>query len=237
MESQSSEIFYSGGYFLIRANHPGWEPLESELIPPQLISLSDCICPKLNVGWGWIPGNPQRALEFGIPQIKLEAFTNWCRTEYTQSMDMWSMFYTPDDARAFIKRFDLDRETLHIIGTALPQAIEQTDWQAINDDAYGIEKRIEQHLSVEPDGALIGFEVVSFGYGNYEHSWLCHHLHEDAHQLFGIRPNDYGLLPTFEAAMTLLKWIQADGDGGRAHHPPYDVWALRTYPLNTNSPS
>jgi len=236
MKSENLEAFYSGGYFLIRANHPGWEQLNSELIPKRLISLSDCICPKFNVGWGWVTGDPQIALEFGIAQSRLPDFVEWSRTDYKEAMDIWGMFYTPNNAREFVNRFEVNTDRLHIVGTALPQSIEQTDWQESRDDAYGIEKRIEQHISVEDGGEFLGFEVVSFEYGNYGHSWLCHHLHEDVKRVFGIHPNEYGLFAKFKDAMTVLAWIQAGGDGGRAHHPPYDVWQLLSYPLDANNP-
>lgn len=238
MSDGTSEIFYSGGYFLIRVNPHEWKELESDLIPDLVFSLSGCLCPKFKVSWGWKPGNKLLALKFGIPLTQLEAFVDWCQTDYMKMMDMWSMFYTPDDARQFINRFNVDRKNLYIIGTALPQTIEETEWQEINDEPpYGIEKRIAQHLPIEAGGELLGYEVVSFEYANYGHSWLCHYLHEDVNRIFGIRPNKYGLFANLEDAMTVLKWIQDGGDGGRAHHPPYDVWQLTSYPLEARNSS
>lgn len=235
METVELQDFYSGGYFLIRANHPGWDQLKSELIPEQLISLSNCICPKFNVNWGWTTGDKQTALDFGIDKNRLEEFLDWCGHEYKETMDMWSMFYTSNDVRQFINRFHVHTEKLYIIGAALPRSIEEIDWQESDDDAYGIEKRIEQHLPIESGGETLGFEVVSFEYSSFGHSWLCHYLHEDVNRTFGIRPNRYGLFQTLGDAMTVLKWIQAGGDEGRAHHLPYDVWQLLSYPLEVGT--
>ena len=49
--------YYSGGYFLIRANKPDWPQLQTELLPDKLLSLSRCICPQhLKFSWGWDAG-------------------------------------------------------------------------------------------------------------------------------------------------------------------------------------
>ena len=33
--------FYSGGFFLIRAGHPGWKELDADLIPLRLLAYLD----------------------------------------------------------------------------------------------------------------------------------------------------------------------------------------------------
>ncbi|MEZ4669842.1 MAG: hypothetical protein R3E39_18200 [Anaerolineae bacterium] len=125
MDDIDSKMFYSGGYFLIRANHPGWEQLRSALIPAKLISLSSCICPMFNVNWGWVTGDKQSALDFGIAEEAIDEFLDWCAEDYKQTVDIWSMFYTPDNARQFINRFKVDIDQLYIIGVGLPQAFEK----------------------------------------------------------------------------------------------------------------
>ena len=91
--------FVSAGYFLIRSGNPGWDQLKTDLLPETLLSLSDHITPKFNVGWGWRPGNKEAALKFGVRESMWDEFVTWCGYHYKAEMDMWSMFYSPDTAR------------------------------------------------------------------------------------------------------------------------------------------
>ena len=230
--------YYSGGYFLIRASHPGWEQLKTDLMPDKLISLSTCISPRLGIYWGWKPGDKNAALEFGIPKNKLEDFILWCNEEGLTKVEHPAMFNSLEAARHFIEQFLPDTSDLYMIGVGLPKDIEAVDWREDYSEGgvpYGIEKRIRQHIAVEEGGTVLGFEVVSFGYNDFGHSWLCSGLYRDMHDLFGIRPNNYGLINTAEEARKVYDWIAEDEmRGTRAEPEPYDFWLLVSYPLTAD---
>ncbi|HEX2909013.1 MAG TPA: hypothetical protein VHO69_19225 [Phototrophicaceae bacterium] len=184
--------FYSGGYFLLRANKPDWPQLKTDLLPEKIISLSLCICPRLEIYWGWIPGNPEAALEFGIPQEKLDEFLLWCKAEYQTDLELTSMFYSTAAARRFIQRFLPDTTNLYLIGAGLPKELEVKDWREFGEgEIIGIEKRIEKYLPLENSGDILGFEVISFEYQDLAHSWLCGSLHQTMCELFGFHPNKF----------------------------------------------
>src|SRR5215207_9422330 len=94
--------YYSGGYFLIRANKPDWPLLKTDLLPDKLVSLSMCMCPRVSVGWGWIPGNREAAIRFGIPESRVDDFVVWCGTGFGSDIDVFSMFYSTNAAYRFI---------------------------------------------------------------------------------------------------------------------------------------
>lgn len=222
--------YYSGGYFLIKANKPDWTQLQTPLLPEKLVSLSNCMCPKLGAHWGWIPGNPEAALKFGIPENKLSEFLEWCVTEYKADMDFWCMFYSPDSARRFVERFLPDRSDLFLIGAGLHKSLEATNLrEPPTSEPYPIERRIEQHLPLDEGGTVLGFEVISFSYGDFACSWLCSCLHEEMYNLYGIRPGQYGLLETQESARQIYQWITENKH--RAEPEPYDYWLLISYPI------
>jgi len=228
--------FYSAGYFLIRRSHPGWTTLQQVLLPPLLLSLSSCLSPQFNLVWGMIPGDREGALKFGIPEQRLDECIKWCGYEYEADADIWGMFYSLDAARRFIQRFELPTEQLYLIETGLPVDIAQRDWHPFFDQKndYGIEKRIAQKLPMEDGGEPLGFEVVSFQYSGFSHSWLCSGLHQDMADLFGIRPNGYGLIDTLEDALKVYEWIKEDEmKGTRAEPEPYDVWLLVSHALDS----
>jgi hypothetical protein len=236
METVDLEQFYSGGYFLVRAGHPGWEQLKGDLLPQKLLSLSKCICPQFDMSWGWTGGNKDNARDFGIPAAQLDEFVQWCQGDYRAELDMWGMFYTLEATRRFIRRFIPQTDELRIIGVGLPRDLADKDWSdPLPDnpnDYYGIEKQIDRHLPLEPGGEPLGFEVVSFSYSNFGHSWLCNYLHQDMHELFAIRPGPYGLIQSEAEARQVYDWIAEDNMQGRRAEPePYDYWLLISYPL------
>ncbi len=235
MEQVDLGRFYSGGYFITRPGNPGWEQLK-DLLPDKLISLSNDICQTLELNWGWPTGDIQSAINFGIDQNQIAEFSNWCYEDYEGEMSMWRMFHSPAAARHFVTRFIPNTQDLRIIGAGLPAELEIAHWRVSLQDGktpYGIEQRIERRLPMEPGGQSLGFEVLSFGYGDFGHSWLCNYLHQDMYQLYSIQPSEYGLIQHEQEAQTVYEWILEDEmRGHRAEPEPYDYWLLVDYPLN-----
>jgi hypothetical protein len=221
--------YYSAGYFLIRANDPRWE-LPKELFPDQLISLSRCICPRLELPWGWEKASEQ-ALDFGISADQFESFVAWCEHEHTSDAD-WGMFYSPEAVRRFIKHFMANTQNLHIIGVGFPREIAEIGWRGnIRDEKdYGIRKRIQQHLPLESRGEVLGHELVGFEYGDFGHSWICNHIYEEP---LGFRLNERGFISDYDGAKKVYDWIAEDDMKGMRGEPePYYIWLLVSYPLS-----
>jgi hypothetical protein len=227
--------YYAGGYLLIRAGKPDWEQLKTDLLPDKVISLSQCINQRLYIHWGWLPGDRAAAIRFGIPESEIEAFVQWTRTEMEREISFPSAFISTQTARHFAKRFLPDTTDLSLIGVGLPREIAEIPWRdAAEGDGklYGVAKHIEKRLPLEHGGSALGFEVVSFDYGDFGHSWLCNYIHEDMAQLYGIRPNQYSLIDTEDDARKVYQWIDEDKMQGRRAEPePYDYWLLVSYPL------
>ncbi|MBK9125523.1 MAG: hypothetical protein IPM16_20690 [Chloroflexi bacterium] len=222
--------FVSGGYFITREGNPGWEQLK-ELLPDRLISLSSHICPQFSVSWGWITGNRQAALDFGVRASQIDEFVAWCGTDYREDMDIWSMFYSPVAANRFINRFIEDRQGLHIVGAGLPLELEVANWRWPG-ESEGIEKRVEQRLPMAEGGRTLGFELLRFSHNNFDCSWLCTYLHQDMHRLFGIVPGEFGLIQREVEAQTVYAWIAEDERKRHADPIIYDYWLLVDYPLD-----
>jgi hypothetical protein len=227
--------YYAGGYFLIHAGKPDWEQLKTDLLPEKVISLSQCINNRFAVHWGWQPGDRRSLVQFGIPESELEAFITWSQTAVGQEIDVYSVFASTEAARRFIKYFLPDTTDLYLIGVGLPKDLEAKNWrEPATGELSGVEKQIEAHLPLERGGSILGFEVISFDYSDFGHSWLCNGIHVDMFQLYGIRPNPYGLIDSPEDARRVYDWIDEDKMQGRRAEPePYDFWLLVSYPLKT----
>lgn len=191
---------YSGGFFLIRANNPGWPQwAENDLLPDKVISLSSCICPKVSVHWGWIPGDKEAALRFGIQEAQWDDFLVWSAEAHPEEIDIWSVFTSLKVAQDFVKRFDLNIDDMWLVEIGLPHELEINFHEDGGEATYGVEKRILRHLSMLDNGLILGYEVVSFDYG-LGHSWLCNYLETEMFNMFNIRPNQYGLIDNFGEA-------------------------------------
>lgn len=227
--------FYSGGFFLIRSGHPGWEELDAELVPPKLVSLSDHISPRFNVVWTWIPGDQESALNFGVQATKWDELEMYCLEEFEKQIDLGGVFSARQYAQQFVATFIPDRTDLYLVEIGLPKALEESEWREAateHQTKSSIESQIEQHRPLLPDGTILGFDVVGFEYNNLSCSWICSYIHRDMYKLYGMRPNQYGLLDSFDDAQKVYDWIAEDEmKGTRAEPIPYDFWLLVSHPL------
>ncbi|MEL6407051.1 MAG: hypothetical protein AAFR81_21950, partial [Chloroflexota bacterium] len=215
--------YYSGGYFLVRSGRPDWKPPFGKYLPDgNLISLSKCInYLRLSVLWGWTTGDRDAARSFGISRKNMDKFVSWCGTEYQSFMGYRSMFYRPEDARAFIRQFKIQKNNLYLLGAALPKTYQKT-WIDEEDNNEGIAKRVKKGIAVDSTGKPIGFDVVSYSYSDFSHSWLCSGLEHEMNDLFGIRTNELGLLKSYDDAKKIYDWIAEDNyEGKRAEPEPY----------------
>lgn len=237
MEPIELSDFYSGGYFLIRADRPDWPPPFGEHLPDKLISLSPCICPnRLSVTWGWIPGDREAALYFGVMETKLDDFISWCQRSYPTQIEYNSVFTSILFARQFVKEFIEDTRDLYLIGIGLHQE-RQTIWKREVNREEGVIKRIKRRLPIEEGGLPIGFEIVSRFHYEFSHSWLCSGLDRDMNELFGLRTNASGLIDTYSDAKMVNDWIDEDDEkGSRGEPEPYDSWLFISYRLEAQSP-
>ncbi len=234
MEQPDLTQFVSGGYFLIRASHPTKEGIFLKQVPETLLSLSTCISRnRLAVHWGWIPGDEEAALNFGIPSSQLEEFLHWCTSEYASDLSIWSMFHSVAAAQRFVQRFSLDKTGLYLIGVGLPKQL-VAKWNEDEPNEEGVDSQIKQGVSLEEAGKSLGFEVASYGYRDFSHSWLCSGLDTDMYDKFGIKPGHLGLIQSETDAKRILDWMLddvPDGETQRGEPEPYYYWLLMSYSL------
>ncbi len=224
------EIYFSTGYYLIKANHPiGWD-WPTDLFPDKLISLSPCICPKLRLLWGWDwECYWEGVLEFGIDEDKFEDFVAWCH-DPSKPVEMGGLFHSTAAARDFVQRFMANTADLHLIGVGFPQEIAELGWrEKTGDNEWGVIRRVAQQLPVEPGGEVLGHEILSFECNSLGHSWVCNMIYEEP---FGFTPNPHGLIEHYADAKKVYDWLAEDNlQGTRGEPEPYYIWQLIDYPL------
>jgi hypothetical protein len=243
MSDISLSAYYMAAYIVMRAGHPGWEQLHDAGLPEKLISLSTCICrQRHSVAWSWsLDRSREEALIFGIPSEQLDAYVDWGLDAYAEErIGVWSVFYTLDTAREFIQRFVPDSQDLHLLGVGLRHDLTegywQQEWQRIppsQPEGDAVKRLLDKRLTLPSGGQILGFEVASYAYSDFGHSWLCSGLNEQMREMFGFVPDAHGLLQSEADAMRLFNWIAEDELKGQRSEPePYFPWLLVDYPLS-----
>lgn len=217
--------YYSAGYFLIRKNkRRSWLDEPIGLVPDEIISLEAEFSPKFNVSWGWVSGDREGALQFGIDDSKWDQFKAWCQAYREHDIEIWSMFRSTHAARQLIETFipKTKRDGLMLVGVGLHKSCIE-DWQEPYDQE-GIEWRILQQQPIESGGQILGFDIASYAHNNFDHTWLSHGHHKGVFNELGIRPGKFGLLQTREEAVLARDYTDAH-DGYT-----YEYWLLVEYP-------
>ena len=90
---------------------------------------------------------------------------------------------------------------------------------------YGLLERIEENTMLAAGGHVLGFEPLGYE-GTHFHSWLCNDVPDDAHNRFGIRPNDQGFINEFEDAVRVVEYMKETG----AEPAIWEPWLVVQYP-------
>jgi hypothetical protein len=225
--------YIAGGYFLVKpVSRTDWH--SAELLPETLISLSGCLCPVFEIFWGMIPGDPEKALQFGIPENLFEAFRQY--SDYDEGYP--DTFARLETLRKFIARFmPAIHDDIRLIGAGLHkdfsgQLLSEVEESHLN---RGIYQTIKLAQPLAAGGVPLGFEILSHtGYGGFEHSWLCNGLEVGMFERFGIHPNPSGCVPSYAEAKQITDWIN-EAPESRAEPGNYEPWLLVSYPLTIES--
>jgi hypothetical protein len=240
--------YVAGGYFVLKYGNQLPYASDTGLLPEKLISISPCISEKLEVFWGWnLEQYPHVKHNFGILHEKYAAFHEWSITADADSYGIYNI----SDARYAISEFFPTDPDILLIGVGLhhelvddfltykPYPDEHPNYVLFESpDSDNFRKNtlkdhfVNKKVALEIEGNILGFELMSF-FGAWSHSWLCSGLEKDMHELFGIRPNQHGLIDSYEDAKKVHDWIAEDKmQGTRSEPEPYYPWLIVQYPLS-----
>ncbi|MEZ4667162.1 MAG: hypothetical protein R3E39_04455 [Anaerolineae bacterium] len=209
--------YVAGGYFIAKYATEGFQP--SALLPERVISLSSCIGKPMDVVWGWDIALYQKEIaDFGFRADRLVNFQAWCAERVPGGISEL------EGARFAAKEFVSADTKVVLLGAGLhcelvAELVKQVPTFAMND---------KKSLA---DGATsLGFEVLSHFSHQFSCSWLCSGLEKYMSDVFGIRPNRYGLIDSYAEAKQVYEWIAEDNmQGIRAEPLPYFPWLIVQY--------
>ena len=231
--------FYSGGFFLIRAIDTPDGLDDDDLLPEKIISLSTCFCPRFQIHWNMKLTNADSCIEFGVSEAKIKQFEKWCNDHWFKGIEIGGMFNSIVLTREFVDEFIPDTTNLYLIEVGLHEYLGKNNWREqipVDSSKVGVDLRIQHKLPMSTGGTVLGFEVVSYLYHDFSHSWLCNYIHRDMYELYNIKPNEFGFIDNFDDAKKTYEWIEEDKRGRRGEYrEPYDFWLIVSHPLGDNN--
>lgn len=181
-----------------------------------------------------------KCITFQYPESRKEELKSWWETEFRKgTADIFGTFLSAQTARQFIHQFISDTTDFYLIEVGLPIYFFEEDLRESLAEEHnaGINTRLSQKIPISTDSEALGFEVVGSDPYTFSCSWLCNYIHRDMYELYGIRPNEYGLITDFDDARKVYDWIAEDEmKGTRAEPIPYDFWLLVSHPLQAEHP-
>lgn len=238
--------YVAAGYFITKLSKYGFTPTPY-FQHEQVISLSSCINPWfIEPLWGGnIEKHKLEILWWGIAETKFDALREYSSQMFGKDHHFPNVFLKLSSAQRFIKRFLSNLDDVILLGVGLPkdvvmdflpensEPVSDANKQDKRQALLGVGLVLSQNEVLKPGGEIMGFEVVSFPYNNFGHSWLCSNLQTDMYELFDINTGKFGLLRTYEDAMKVYEWIAEDKmQGTRAEPEPYYPWLIVQYPVN-----
>jgi hypothetical protein len=236
------EPLISAGFLLIKPSpRPNWH--EPSLLPEQIVSASDCLCPRFPGPYAitWSSG-PEASQREGFEAVGLAPETwreaeGWATAQFGRAFGWPGVFFNLDAARAAQTRFFSRADPVWLVGLGLPEgslgpflsdagpAPPQPGYSPFG--ASGYYELLERRQPLPPGGRLVGFELLNVEGGQVSHSWLCNHLEKHCADRLGIWPAHFGLLPDLPSARRCLKEITRDDVG--AEPGLWLAWALVRY--------
>ena len=207
--------FIAAGFLLIKpCPRPDWS--SATLLPPEIISASDCFCPQFPDTYAleWSSRSEEERAEgfdsVGLPPDLRPAAAKWATENFEKSFGWPGVFYSLEEAQAARKTFFPEESGLLLIGLGLPGEFVP---EFLEDAAPPPPKegyapmgasgsyQLVKKLQPLPEGQLLGFELLNVEFGSPSHSWLCNHLEVHFSEALGIKPNRWGMIEDLEVAI------------------------------------
>ncbi len=219
----------SGGYFITKPVPRPAGPFS--LLPETFLTGSDCfanIAPDLwAVDWENYTQNEveEQAAKFGIPAHLTAEMVRWVSAQMNGGHHP-NAFLSLPMASEFVQRF-VTSGGVDIVGIGLHTSLLPSFYGQLEKDAnrgYGLLDRVDRKDLLANGGSALGYELLGYGAVHF-HTWLCHDAPDEAAKLFGVRPNQNGLISKLEDAIQVTEHLVKTG----AEPAIWEPWLLVKY--------
>lgn len=219
----------SGGYFITKPTSRPAGPFS--LLPETFLTASDCfanIAPDLwAVDWENYTQKEveEKAAKFGIPADLTAEMVGWVSAQMNGG-HYPNAFLSLPIASEFVQRF-VTRDDVAIIGMGLHTSLLPSFYGQLEKDmnrGSGLLDRVDRKDLLADGGSLLGYEPLGYEALHF-HTWLCHYAPDEAAKLFGVRPNENGLISKLEDAIQITEHLVKTG----AEPAIWEPWLLVKY--------
>jgi len=223
--------YTSGGYFITKPIRRPDGPFS--LLPEIFLTASDCFADIATdlwtVDWESYPRKEvaEEAAKFGIPAHLTAELVQWVSAQMVGGLHP-NAFLSLSMAREFVQRF-VSENGVHIIGIGLHTSRLPSFYGQLEKDmnrGYGLVDRVDRRDLLAAGGTLLGYEPLGYEAVHF-HTWLCHYAPDEAQKLFGVRPNQNGLITKLEDAIEITEHLVRTG----AEPAIWEPWLLVKYSL------
>ncbi|MEL7656573.1 MAG: hypothetical protein AAGU75_11770 [Bacillota bacterium] len=230
--------FILGGYFIVKAAQRA-ECMDKELLPQKIITISECICDILPSTWAlsWVNKSKQDIESaksiWGLSDNEFDELENWVTGRFDEGKFGWQYgFGDLIIARECCRRYLKDTDDIYILGIGLSKKDasvfldREKPCKGIGSTlAYDVLQRNEL---IDTTGFL-GFDVLGYDIGSF-HSYICNGLEDDFFEIFGIRPNQYGLYESYEGSKQAAEYLLDEKIG--AEPALWQSWAVCKFQIS-----
>jgi len=220
MKKQYSE-YISAGFFVTREmDRPAY--VSTELLPARIVSASGCIAPFAPDTWciEWTHDTQEQRAEgaraFGLESQSLDEITAWVTAQFDKSIRWPNVIIDLETAKELVSRFLIKLPDVKVLELGLHRSMTKDFCQKAEPlpqepgfapiGRQGVHEVILEKKSLSTGGYILGFEPLVFNY-TLSCSWLCNSLDTQVEQALGVRPNQFGLIDSFEEARKCIEYI------------------------------
>jgi len=245
MSKYNPEIdFRSAGYVLIRTPAAPEGLKGRSLLTSKVISICECLFPRFPDAYAieWCASTDEARDEdfdaMGIPEDQREDAMEWATETFDEEHGAWGFFFTLEAARAARSRFLKDSNRIHLIGLGVHpddvKAYVKSNQPPKPQPGYSPEGTMGQVSALmadqplAPGGTFLGYELLETAHRIMGCSWLCYGYEENLAEEVNIKPNEFGLISSYDDARRGADLINTQTKGSPAIWMP---WALIEYKL------
>ena len=223
METKLSEFISAGFLVTLEVNRPSY--ISAELLPAQIVSASGCIAPFAPDTWciEWTQDTQESRIEdalvFGLDSHALNEITAWATPLFDKSIRWPNVIVDLATAEELISHFLSHLPGIKVLELGLHRSMMQEFCQEAEpppqkpgfapNGRQGVHEVILEAKLPTGGGYILGFEPLVFDY-SLSCSWLCNSLDTEVYQALGIKPNQHGLIESFDEALKCVEHISRD---------------------------
>jgi hypothetical protein len=164
----------------------------------------------------------QAAAEFHLDEVARKSLGAWVTARFGTTVFWPRVVLDLATARELVSRFlshvpdirilemALDRESLAKLAAVAEPPPPEPGYAPMG--RQGVYEVLLKGRAPTAGGVTLGFEPMSFDIC-FEHSWRCNALEIEIDRELGIRPNEHGLIGTWEQAQKSVEYIRRDDVG------------------------